>query len=125
MREQLRDAGAAFIGGGLHPDVAFGDVVHVATERYQAIRDEMRGLVSRTPTAALHVHVGMPDPETAIDVYNRMRAHLPLLQALAAHSPYWHGQRLRPGQRPLGDLPRASRARRSPRRSGLGATTTR
>ena len=26
----------------------------------------MRGLVSRTPTAALHVHVGMPDPETAI-----------------------------------------------------------
>ncbi len=52
----------------------------------------MRGLVSRTPTAALHVHVGMPDPETAIDVCNRMRAHLPLLQALAAHSPFWHGQ---------------------------------
>ena len=35
--------GAAFIGGGLHPDAAFGDVVHVETERYQAIRDEMRG----------------------------------------------------------------------------------
>jgi carboxylate-amine ligase len=52
----------------------------------------MRGLVSRSPTAALHVHVGMPDPETAIDVCNRMRAHLPLLQALAAHSPFWHGR---------------------------------
>jgi carboxylate-amine ligase len=34
----------------------------------------------------------MPDPETAIDAANRMRAHLPLLQALAAHSPYWHGR---------------------------------
>jgi carboxylate-amine ligase len=33
----------------------------------------------------------MPDPHTAIAVYNRLRAHLPLLQALAAHSPYWHG----------------------------------
>ena len=60
-------------------------------DRYQAIRHEMRGLVSRTPTAALHVHVGMPDPETAIDVCNRMRAHLPLFQALAAHSPFWFG----------------------------------
>jgi carboxylate-amine ligase len=90
-RDALREAGAAFIGGGLHPTAEFGDVVHVPTERYQAIRDAMRGLVSRTPTAALHVHVGMPDPETAIDVCNRLRAHLPLLQALAAHSPYWHG----------------------------------
>jgi len=34
----------------------------------------------------------MPDPETAIAVCNRMRAHLPLLQALSASSPYWHGQ---------------------------------
>ncbi len=90
-RETLREAGAAFIGGGLHPTAAFGDVVHVATPRYEAIRTTMRGLVARTPTAALHVHVGMPDPDTAIDVCNRMRAHLPLLQALAAHSPYWHG----------------------------------
>jgi carboxylate-amine ligase len=92
MREVLRDAGAAFIGGGMHPDAAFGDVVHVPLERYESIRDEMRGLVSRTPTAAVHVHVGMPDPETAIAVYNALRAHLPLLQALAAHSPFWHGQ---------------------------------
>jgi carboxylate-amine ligase len=91
LRDTLREAGAAFIGGGLHPAAAFGDVVHVPTARYEAIREEMRGLVSRTPTAALHVHVGMPDPETAIAVCNRLRAHLPLLQGLAAHSPYWHG----------------------------------
>ncbi len=92
QRAQLRAAGATFIGGGLHPDTGFGEVVHVETERYQAIREAMRGLVSRMPTAALHVHVGMPDPETAIAVCNRMRAHLPLLQALSASSPYWHGQ---------------------------------
>ena len=91
-RELLRELGAAFIGCGVHPDAAFGDVVHVDKERYQAIRDEMRGLVSRTPTGAVHVHVGMPDPETAIVVYNRLRAHLPLLQALAANSPFWHGE---------------------------------
>jgi carboxylate-amine ligase len=92
FREQLRDAGAAFIGAGMHPSAAFGDVIHVPLERYEAIHREMRGLVARTPTAAVHVHVGMPDAETAITVFNGLRAHLPLLQALAAHSPYWHGQ---------------------------------
>jgi glutamate---cysteine ligase / carboxylate-amine ligase len=51
----------------------------------------MQGLLRRTPTCALHVHVGMPDPDTAIAVHNRLRSFLPLFQALAAHSPYWHG----------------------------------
>jgi carboxylate-amine ligase len=91
LRETLHDAGAALIGAGLHPTAAFGDVVHVPMQRYEQITDTMRGLVQRTPTAALHVHVGMPDPETAIAVCNRLRAYLPLLQALAASSPFWHG----------------------------------
>jgi len=91
LRGRLREQGATFIGGGLHPLARYGDVVHVETARYQAIRDAMRGLLSRTPTAALHVHVGMPDPETAIHACNRLRVHLPLFQALAASSPFWFG----------------------------------
>jgi len=63
----------------------------VVDARYQEIGGQMRGLLRRTPTCALHIHVGMPDPETAIRAFNRMREHLPALQALAAHSPYWHG----------------------------------
>jgi glutamate---cysteine ligase / carboxylate-amine ligase len=91
LRGELEAAGATLLGAGLHPTAPFGDVEHVATERYEAIQRDMRGLLGRTPTAALHVHVGMPDPETAIAVCNGLRAHLPLLQALAANSPYWHG----------------------------------
>jgi carboxylate-amine ligase len=52
----------------------------------------MRELARREPTFALHVHVGIPDPETAIRVANRMRAHLPLLLALSANSPFWQGR---------------------------------
>jgi carboxylate-amine ligase len=66
-------------------------VVHIDEPRYAEIAESMRGLLRRTPTCALHVHVSMPDPETAIRVCNRLRAELPLLQALAANSPYWHG----------------------------------
>ena len=52
----------------------------------------MRGLQARTPTCALHVHVGMPDAEAAIRAFNYVRGHLPLLQALAANSPFWYGR---------------------------------
>ena len=92
LRTYLREAGATLAGAGIHPDGAFGDAPHVEHPRYRDIGDQMRGLLRRTPTCALHVHVGMPDPETAILACNRMRAHLPVLQALAAHSPYWHGR---------------------------------
>src|SRR4029450_12145422 len=51
----------------------------------------MRGLIRRTPESALHVHVGMPDPETAIRTYNGLRTHLPLLQGLSACPPWWFG----------------------------------
>ena len=34
----------------------------------------------------------MPDAETAIRVFNGLRGHLPLLQALAANSPFRHGR---------------------------------
>jgi carboxylate-amine ligase len=91
LRAALQAAGATLLGCGLHPTGAFGDVVHVPERRYLEIAASMQGLLRRTPTCALHVHVGMPDPQTAIAAHNRLRAWLPLLQALAAHSPYWHG----------------------------------
>jgi len=91
LRGALRRAGATLAGAGLHPTAAFGDVIHVPVQRYELIHRSMRGLLERTPTCALHVHVGMPDPETAVAACNRLRSHLPLLQALAAHSPFWHG----------------------------------
>ena len=66
VRERLRAAGATPIGCGIHPDAPFGDAPHVPGERYEAIAASMRGFMHRTPTCALHVHVGMPDPESAI-----------------------------------------------------------
>ena len=93
LRDALRDAGATLAGAGLHPTAAHGDVVHVAATRATtASTPRCAGCVERTPTCALHVHVGMPDAETAIAVFNRLRGYLPLLQALAAHSPFWYGR---------------------------------
>jgi glutamate---cysteine ligase / carboxylate-amine ligase len=91
VRARMRAAGATLIGCGIHPEAPFGDAPHVPDERYAAIAASMRGFMRRTPTCALHVHVGMPDPESAIRVCAGLRSYLPVLQGLAAHSPYWHG----------------------------------
>jgi carboxylate-amine ligase len=91
-RAAVAAAGATPMAAGLHPSAAFGDADHTALPRYEGVGDEMRGLLRRTPECALHVHVGMPDAQTAIRVANGMRTHLPLLAGLAANSPFWHGR---------------------------------
>lgn len=92
LRAALRAEGATLAGCGIHPSAPYGEVVHAPGERYAAIVAQLRGLIGRTPTAALHVHVGMPDQDTALDRYHALREWLPLLQALAASSPWWFGR---------------------------------
>ena len=52
----------------------------------------MRELARREPTFALHVHVAVPDPESAVRALRGLRVHVPLLLALAANSPFWQGR---------------------------------
>jgi carboxylate-amine ligase len=85
-------AGATLMGVGLHPTDAWGGSELVDEPRYRAVSESMRDVFGRTPEAALHVHVGMPDPECAIAVFNGMRRHLPLLIGLCANSPWWFGR---------------------------------
>ena len=91
-REALVGAGATLLAAGLHPTASFGDAELVDEPRYRRVRADMRGLIERTPECALHVHVGMPDADTAIRVFNGMRGWLPVLQALSANSPWWFGR---------------------------------
>jgi len=91
-RAAAREAGATLLGAGVHPAGELGDAAHVDSDRYRRAGEAMRGLLRRTPECALHVHVGMPDPATAIKVFNGVRAYLPLLQGLSANSPFWFGR---------------------------------
>jgi carboxylate-amine ligase len=91
LRRAVVGAGAGLLGSGTHPAAAEGDADITDKERYERIRDLLGDAVA-TPVGGLHVHVGMPDPETAIRAFNGLRRHLPLLQALAANSPFRHGR---------------------------------
>ncbi len=87
----LGELGLAAGAAGTHPSADWSETEVTPASRYQLIRQTMRGLTAREPTFALHVHVGVPDPDQAIELYNRMRAHLPMLLALSGNSPFWRG----------------------------------
>jgi carboxylate-amine ligase len=77
---------------GTHPSAVWSETAVTAASRYRLIHDTMRDLTTREPTFALHVHVGVPNPEQAMQLYNRLRVHLPLLLALSGNSPFWRGR---------------------------------
>ncbi len=92
LRAAVSRTGAAVLGSGTHPAAGEGDAEITDKARYERIHDLLGDAVA-TPVAGLHVHVGMPDAAMAIRVFNGLRRHLPLLQALAANSPFRHGRK--------------------------------
>jgi carboxylate-amine ligase len=91
LRRAVLETGAGLLGSGTHPSAIEGDAEITDKERYERIR-ELLGDAVATPVGGLHIHIGMPDADTAIRVFNGLRRHLPLLQALAANSPFRHGR---------------------------------
>jgi carboxylate-amine ligase len=92
LARAIRPMGLRAASAGIHPFAVWHDTVVSSGERYQFVYGSMRELARREPTFALHVHVGVPDPEDAIDLVNKMRAHLPLLLAVSVNSPFWQGR---------------------------------
>ncbi|MGI8801167.1 MAG: carboxylate-amine ligase [Solirubrobacteraceae bacterium] len=90
--DQLRPLGLRAAAAGLHPFAVWQDTEISSGARYQALHGSMRELARREPTFALHVHVALPGRAAAIRALNQMRAHVPLLLALSANSPYWQGR---------------------------------
>ncbi|HEX3691443.1 MAG TPA: glutamate-cysteine ligase family protein, partial [Solirubrobacteraceae bacterium] len=70
QRVELADALSrielAAAGAGLHPLALWSETEVTSGNRYRLVERTMRDLTAREPTFALHVHVGVPDPERAI-----------------------------------------------------------
>ncbi|HEY1593121.1 MAG TPA: YbdK family carboxylate-amine ligase [Solirubrobacteraceae bacterium] len=92
LSRELGQAGLLVAAAGTHPFAMWNDTRVSGGARYQLIFQTMRELARREPTFALHVHVGVADPDRAIVLLNQLRAHVPLLLALSANSPYWQGR---------------------------------
>lgn len=89
LRHTIADAGFCLLGAGLHP-AGSSEPRLVSSPRYEVVEEDFGSLL-RTPPCGLHVHVGIPDPDTAVRLANAFRLYLPVLQALSANSPFQEG----------------------------------
>lgn len=92
LERVLSGLGLAAAGSGTHPSAVWHQMAVSTRERHQDVYGSMRELARREPTFALHVHVGLPSGEAGVAAFNRLRAHVPVLLALSANSPYWQGR---------------------------------
>ncbi|MFD0207290.1 MULTISPECIES: carboxylate-amine ligase [Saccharothrix] len=60
-------------------------------ERYHRLTEDYRLLAAEQSICGCHVHVAVPDPETAVQVCNHVRPWLPVIGTLTANSPFAHG----------------------------------
>ena len=84
-------AGARLGGSGLHPISDPFAQRYTPGKRYERMEEELGALARLQIIYALHVHVGVPDEESAIRATNALLRHVPLFVALSANSPFWNG----------------------------------
>ncbi len=92
LDREVRAMGLLAASLGTYPLSSNGETRISRAARSEIVGESMRMLARREPTLALHIHIGIPDPEDAIRVLNGLRRAVPMLLALSANSPYSRGQ---------------------------------
>jgi glutamate---cysteine ligase / carboxylate-amine ligase len=78
---------------GTHPISSWMNQEITPFERYKGVVDEMQDLALQLLIFGMHVHVGMPNNDVAIELMNVVRYFLPHILALSTSSPFWMGRR--------------------------------
>ena len=92
VSEIAADHGLAILAAGTHPTAFWKRAQQTATERYDAVMDDLQMNGQRNMLCGLHVHVELPDPDDRVDVMCRMLPYIPLFVALATSSPFWQAR---------------------------------
>lgn len=88
----LGESGMRLASAGTHPFSHWKDQPVTAEERYLDLEREMQDVVRELLIFGLHVHIGIPDPQLRIDIFNEARYFLPHLLCLSTSSPFWLGR---------------------------------
>ncbi len=91
VRERARARGLRLAAAGTHPFARWEDQRISPDERYRELIDQLGFVARQEVIFGQHVHVAVDDPDLAIRVANGLRAHLPVILAMAANSPFWMG----------------------------------
>lgn len=86
-RVDLRIAAAS-----THPFSSWHDQTINDDTRYHRLVDELQDVARGNLIYGMHIHVGIPDQDEAIAVFNSARYFLPHLLALSTSSPFYEGR---------------------------------
>jgi carboxylate-amine ligase len=86
-----KDNGLRLGASGTHPFADWRKQEIYPDQRYMDIVEDMKIVARANLIFGLHVHVGVEDRETAIQLMNAARYFLPHILALSTNSPFWLG----------------------------------
>ncbi len=84
--------GLAPIAVSCHPAADWKKAHHTDKDRYNDLERALGGVARRLLICGMHVHVGIEDQDTRIDLTNQLIYFLPHLLALSTSSPFWQGE---------------------------------
>jgi glutamate---cysteine ligase / carboxylate-amine ligase len=91
MIRLARENGLRLAAAATHPFADWRMQEVTPDERYKNIVEDLQLVARANLIFGLHVHVGVEDHETAIQLMNHARYFVPHLLALSSNSPFWLG----------------------------------
>jgi glutamate---cysteine ligase / carboxylate-amine ligase len=91
MVRLARENGLRLASAATHPFADWRMQEITPDERYKGIVEDMQLVARANLIFGLHVHIGVEDRETAIQLMNHARYFLPHILALSTNSPFWLG----------------------------------
>ena len=91
MVRLAQDNGLLLVAGATHPFADWREQDIYPDARYLQVVEDMQLVARSNLIFGLHVHVGIEDRETLIQLMNQVRYFLPHLLALSTNSPFWLG----------------------------------
>ncbi|MBO0979431.1 glutamate--cysteine ligase [Microbacterium sp. SD291] len=93
VRSATDPAGIELLSAGSHPFAQWFDQQVTDKTRYHTLIERTQWWGRNMMIWGIHVHIGVEDHRKVFPIINALAGFLPHLQALAASSPYWAGER--------------------------------
>lgn len=93
VRSATDPAGVELLSAGSHPFAQWYDQQVTDKSRYHSLIERTQWWGRNMMIWGIHVHVGVEDQRKVFPIIGALSAYLPHLQALAASSPFWAGER--------------------------------
>jgi glutamate---cysteine ligase / carboxylate-amine ligase len=86
------NAGCKVVAAGTHPFSDWESLDITPHQRYIELEENLQEIARSISVYGLHVHVGVPDRDLAVELMNEVRYFLPHVLALSVNSPFWEGR---------------------------------